>query len=562
MLGKRVASRQAAYWLLPTAYRSWLRLAALLVVAAASELVYASFWPISYYLTQASDYTYEYLTEYPAVWERLLPMLVRFEATWPGGSQSLEFLVDALMRLFIGAFCLYLVAFLLVRAGLPKGWGTAGVLGPAIAFQVTLFLMPGLFTTDMFSYVVYGDIAGAYGLNPYLQVPAFFPESRASQWIHPIWHYAASIYGPAWINLSWFIARAVAQASDVDKVLAYKLAVNLSHLAGIACLALAVRAFRPSGVLPSVLLYAWNPLIVFEFGGNGHNDALMVAIMLLAVVLFASRCRLLGLGALTISFLIKMSSVLLLPYYVMAWARERAARHSGPRSAAAFSLVVAAAGLTVAAITAGLYLPWWVGVDTLDPIILWSQGPPLYNNSVPDIVAQRAAFEYLLGPTAPDPEAALDLARAWVKLISRVAFASYCAWELLQARGQLGMVGSAARVMLGFLLVVNTWVLPWYFSWPLALAIVLGWQRPLTWVLLGFSLSAPTVMYYHHFWHPYMSDSTYLLYLAPLAVPLLMTAPRVAAWLGHAVAAQARARPMLRRYGSVSGTPQAADSEP
>jgi hypothetical protein len=61
-------------------------------------------------------------------------------------------------------------------------------------------------------------------------------------------------------------------------------------------------------------------------------------------------------------------------------------------------------------------------------------------------------------------------------------------------------------------------VLPWYFSWPLALAVVLGWESTTAKVLLGFSLSAPTVMYYHHFWHPYMSDTTYLLYLAPLLI--------------------------------------------
>jgi hypothetical protein len=69
-----------------------------------------------------------------------------------------------------------------------------------------------------------------------------------------------------------------------------------------------------------------------------------------------------------------------------------------------------------------------------------------------------------------------------------------------------------------FLLAVNTWVLPWYFSWPLALAIVLGWESTTAKVLIGLSLSAPTVMYYHHFWHPYMSDTTYLLYLAPLLI--------------------------------------------
>jgi hypothetical protein len=85
-------------------------------------------------------------------------------------------------------------------------------------------------------------------------------------------------------------------------------------------------------------------------------------------------------------------------------------------------------------------------------------------------------------------------------------------------RGALGIAGAGARVMLTFLLVGNTWVLPWYYTGPLALAVLLGWESLTTKVLLGFSLSAPTVMYYHHFWHPYMSDSTYILYVAPLAL--------------------------------------------
>ena len=105
--------------------------------------------------------------------------------------------------------------------------------------------------------------------------------------------------------------------------------------------------------------------------------------------------------------------------------------------------------------------------------------------------------------------------------MARIIFVLYAVWELWWARGGRGMAGSGARVMLAFLLVMNTWVLPWYFTWPLALAVVTGWDTITGKVLVGFSISAPTVMYYHHFWNPYMSDSTYVLYLAPLAlVPL------------------------------------------
>ena len=491
----------------------WLRLLALVAVAAASEAVYVGFWPISYYLTQAPDFTYEYLVQYQVVWERLIPLLARFEAAFPGGARSLDFMVDALMRLFIAAFGLYLIAFALVQAGLPRVWGALAVVAPALAFQATLFLMPGLFTTDLFSYTMYGHIAGAYGLNPFTAIPSAFPEVRILHWIHPIWHDAPSIYGPAWVDFSVWVGRSVARWTDVDKVLAYKLAVNLAHLAGIAILALVVRRLRPGRALESVALYAWNPLILFEFGGNGHNDAVMVALMLLAVLLYASRSAWSGVVALGVSFLVKMSSVLLVPYYVVAWAREQ-------RPLWRFFAVGALAGATLLAVVVAFYVPWWVGPETVAPILKWSQGP-MFLNYVPDVLAYHLARERFLQPGAPPFETALEQSRESVKMVARVIFALYAVWELWWARGGRGMAGSGARVMLAFLLVMNTWVLPWYFTWPLALAVVAGWDTITGKVLVGFSISAPTVMYYRHFWNPYMSDSTYLLYLAPLAmVPL------------------------------------------
>ena len=106
--------------------------------------------------------------------------------------------------------------------------GTAAVVAPPLAFHATLFVMPGLYTTDLFSYVMYSHIAGVLGINPYLVAPNWFPEVRMLHWIHPIWHNARSIYGPAWIDMTLPLARAIATISDVDKVLAYSNGTKLS----------------------------------------------------------------------------------------------------------------------------------------------------------------------------------------------------------------------------------------------------------------------------------------------------------------------------------------------
>jgi alpha-1,6-mannosyltransferase len=385
------------------------------------------------------------------------------------------------------------------------------VLAPPLAFQVTLFTMPGLFTTDMFSYAMYGQIAGVYGLSPYTHPPSQFPDFRIFNWIHPLWHDAPSIYGPAWVDLTRPLARAIVGLSDVDKILAYKIVSNVGHLACIGLIAYIVNKLRPGTALEAVVLYAWNPLMIFEFGGNGHNDAVMVAVMLLAVACYVSGSRWLGIVALTVSFLIKMTSVLLVPYYAMAWAR-------GQKDWRRFFGIGVGAVATVLAVIVAFYWPWWEGMQTIGPILLWSQGP-MFNNYVPDILAIKMATQRIIASGGTlDPQVALDQARDQVKNVARILLIVLAVWELWRARGATGMIGSGARLMLGFLLILNTWVLPWYFTWPIALTVLLGWESLTTKVLIGFSISALTVMYYHHFWHPYMSDSTYLLYVAPLAI--------------------------------------------
>jgi hypothetical protein len=236
-----------------------------------------------------------------------------------------------------------------------------------------------------------------------------------------------------------------------------------------------------------------------------------VSVMLLGLALYVTSMRWLGFIVVTVSMLLKMTSLFLMPFYAMAWARDQA---TWPR----FFGVGLLAAISAPIVVVAFYWPWWDGIQTIGPILNWTQGP-MFNNYTPDILAFYLTNRDLAaGVVATDPMLLLAGWRDTIKTVARVIFVIWCAVELWRVRGPLGIAGAGARVMLLFLLIVNTWVLPWYFSWPLALAIVVGWESTTAKVLLGFSLSAPTVMYYHHFWHPYMSDSTYLLYLAPLLI--------------------------------------------
>ncbi|MBV8713586.1 MAG: hypothetical protein JOZ65_00830 [Chloroflexi bacterium] len=72
------------------------------------------------------------------------------------------------------------------------------------------------------------------------------------------------------------------------------------------------------------------------------------------------------------------------------------------------------------------------------------------------------------------------------------------------------------------ILVVLTWVLEWYWMWPLALVTLLGWRRMLTKVIVGYTLTSLPVFYVHHYWSTNMPGVLVLAYaLPPLALPLV-----------------------------------------
>src|ERR1043165_2628819 len=132
--------------------------------------------------------------------------------------------VNSLVMSFIVAGLGYLAAILLVDTGVVAVRGAlAVVLLFEVVFQVTLFVTPGLYTTDIFSYVMYGRISAEYNLNPYIYPPNYFPGNPLLGWIHPIWHDQPSVYGPLWTDLAWVFARWIEPLSLMEQVLAHTL---------------------------------------------------------------------------------------------------------------------------------------------------------------------------------------------------------------------------------------------------------------------------------------------------------------------------------------------------
>ena len=182
------------------------------------------------------------------------------------------------------------------------------VLTVALAMRLLVLTQPTFLSSDLYRYIWDGRVQLA-GINPYRFIPddpalsrlrddAIFPHVNRRD-------YAPTIYPPT----AQLVFRALAAVSQT------RIAVRLTMIAfeaiAVACLLLLLRQTgQPSS---RVLIYAWNPLAVWTYAGNGHVDALAIGLIAVALLLRAARRDLLTGVALSAAILVKFLPVAIAP---------------------------------------------------------------------------------------------------------------------------------------------------------------------------------------------------------------------------------------------------------
>jgi hypothetical protein len=403
----------------------------------------------------------------------------------------------------------YLAGIVMLDRGLARLRGAGRiVIAFSAVFQLTLILIPGVFSTDVYSYLIYGEMAGVYGLNPYVVTPDLMINNPLLPWIYDDWRSLASPYGPLWTSISAALAPLLAPMDISHQVLIHKLLMNLVHLVNLVLLTLLLKRGLPhvrGGRLTAFALFAWNPLLLLEIAGNGHNDGLMLTLLLAGLVPIARLSRagsdqprgrvawLAGVLMLALSVLVKYATLLVGVFATVVWARElRDWRTRG--------LWVGSALLLSSLIALMLYWPWLAGLHVLSPAFDEINGKFAFH-SVP-VLVQRLVGDWLPSVTDLDPNTAAQTARFWVYGLARAVFIVYLGWELKllwtfkdQRPAVQVVCAVSARALLLALLVVLTEVHSWYFTWPLALVTLLGWRSNLTRIVVGYTLTCLPVDY-------------------------------------------------------------------
>lgn len=352
----------------------------------------------------------------------------------------------------IGAGAL-LFRLTLLPAGLPHDASPlvapellrADVRGEAVVYERFL-----LFDGDAWRYLWDGHVA-AHGVNPYAFAPAdaaldafadeendALSDGRAATWSdirdnvnHPS---TPTIYPP----FAQGVFRFSHWLAPGSMLVLKGLLVGFDLLACLF-LALALRAVgRP---VTTVILYAWNPLVVKVFAASGHADAMLVAALAATAYFIARRAPRAAAVAFALAILAKLSPVVLLPFV---------ARRVGWRNTALAIALVGAA-----------YLPFLdAGGATFDGFLTFARGWQ-FNAGVYSLVKWA-------GGLFLDASLASVVARA----SSMLAVVAVVGMLTLYDDGRDETFARYAVVALGAIIVFSPTVMPWYVTWMLPLAVV------------------------------------------------------------------------------------------
>jgi hypothetical protein len=225
------------------------------------------------------------------------------------GAPSRHALPGLYLPCLVGAFAAYLGALALLRR---RRTAPAAIALVAVAIQLIPLGAPLLGSTDAWSYWDYARIAAVHGVNPYVVRPSAFPGDPAYAHMGSAWHGTTSAYGPAFTLAAEPVALAV-HSSASAAAWAFKALAAAGVLLSAALAGLLARrtAF-------AVAFVGWNPLLAIDFAGGGHNDALMVVLVLAALALSVADRGRLSSAAWATSVLVKWVSVLLLPLHLLA----------------------------------------------------------------------------------------------------------------------------------------------------------------------------------------------------------------------------------------------------
>ena len=273
------------------------------------------------------------------------------------------------------------------------------------------------------------------------------------------------------------------------------------------------------GGKPTVALWlaVLNPLVLIHLIGGAHNEMLMVGLMAAGIALVLEHHHVGGFVVLAVAVAIKATAGVALPFLVWVWMiherERRAAENEGPlphpiwtfAKIGGLGLSIFAVVFAAASATAGVGIGWLTALSGSKKIINWL--------SLPTIMAHMVTW---FTPWQ------LESVLFWTRGMCAVALVVVLVWTWW--RFKLTERAAVLGILIAFIAIVilSPAALPWYYSWPLALAAgfamstgtLMALVGLCTWLMLVFEPGGAIGMY--NFWH--VAVATFVAVVAALSL--------------------------------------------
>jgi hypothetical protein len=227
-----------------------------------------------------------------------------------------------------------------------------------------------------------------------------------------------------------------------------------------------LRRSQPQHSLSGALLLGWNPVLLYETWGNGHNDIAMMFWILLAALLISRKQYSLGTLSLVAGMLIKFIPVLLIPaamllgYHSFENLKSRVRFFVKTSLAGAFLILIA-------------YIPFWNGMATFSI----ARRMQMFTTSMPAV---------MYGILKPD--------LGWFEAAGLVSFGALGLLTIftliqtlrVQKNSTEDFLQTAFNILAFYLLVTCLWFQQWYGIWLISLAPLLPGRSRRFALIFGF----------------------------------------------------------------------------
>jgi alpha-1,6-mannosyltransferase len=373
---------------------------------------------------------------------------------------------------------------------------TGELVGPtALRRMLTRWMLPllvgmPLASSDLYSYAAQAQLA-RHGLDPYTTTPADLPAVDLGKFLDNVawkWVDTPSPYGPLWVAVSKWVAAATGNHALISVLLLRLLPFGAVLLTARLLPVLAHRFAKRADL--ALWVAVANPLVLVHAVGGGHNDAVMVALIVAGLVLITRpgadwRLFAAGVAVLTLAAAVKSPGLVAIgfavPIYLASrpdWNRRDCARFC------AGAVAIAVAVFAAVSLIAGVGLGWVKQVSSGVPVINFMSLPTLLAVLYRSVIGAAHAGTVVDGTvrtfrTVGTVVSGLVLVTLWLRAVYR----------RLDRRAAMRLLA----IGLFSIVVLGPAVQPWYFTWALTIVAVLV-ARPRTLLVIAIGSISLTLL--------------------------------------------------------------------